>query len=182
MKNLVLFALIVLISLPVAATAGDAERRQLAEEFLSLNKVKEQVDTMYEKVEGIIVSQLEAIDIPDDREKNLLAMQKIARDLLFKGLSWDSLNEEYIKLYTDTFTEEELAGVIEFSKSPLGQKMAEKSPILMQKSMEIGRQHAQQVMPLVQQAIQEYMKENVKTTDTQAAPTEKQPAAGKTTN
>ncbi|WP_020675776.1 DUF2059 domain-containing protein [Geopsychrobacter electrodiphilus] len=180
MKKLVMFALIVLISLPVVARAGDTERRQLAEQFLTLNKVKEQVDMMYGKVEGIIVSQIEAIDIPENREKNLLEMQKIARNLLFKGLSWDSLKEEYTKLYTDTFTEKELQGLIEFSKSPLGQKMAEKSPILMQKSMEIGRQHAQQVMPKVQQAIQDYMKENVKTVKTPSETSEKKPAAGKT--
>ena len=162
MKKMILLALVLLISLPVAASAGDAERRQLAEEFLTVNKVKDQVDMVYAKVEGIIVSQIEVIDIPEEREKNQLAMQKIARDLLSEGLSWDALKEEYIQLYTESFTEEELQGIIDFSKSPLGQKMAEKSPILMQKSMEIGRQHAQQLMPQVQAAIQEYMKENIK--------------------
>jgi len=168
MKKMILLVLVLLLSLPLVATAGDAERRQLAEEFLSVNKVKEQVDMMYEKVEGIIVSQIEAIDIPEEREKNLLAMQKIARELLFQGLSWEGLKEEYIQLYTDSFSEDELRGIIEFSQSPLGQKMAEKSPILMQKSMEIGRQHAQQIMPQVQVAIQEYMKENIKQEKAQA--------------
>lgn len=162
MKKFFLLVAALLISLPLAASANDAERRQLAEQFLNVNKVKEQVDMMYEKVEGVIVSQLEAIDIPDEREKNLLAMQEIARDILFEGLSWAALKEEYIGLYSDSFSVEELQGILEFSKSHLGQKMASMSPILMQKSMEIGRQHAQQVMPLVQQAIQEYMKENVK--------------------
>lgn len=161
MKKMILVVLVLLLVLPVVAAAGDAERRQLAEQFLNVNKVKDQVEMMYQKVEGIITSQIEAIEIPDEREKNLLAMQKIARDLLFEGLSWEGLKEEYIQLYTDSFSEEELQGIIDFSKSPLGQKMAEMSPILMQRSMEIGRQHAQQVMPLVQQAIQEYMKENV---------------------
>ena len=125
MKKMILIALALLISFSVAASADDAERRQLAEQFLNVNKVKDQVDMMYEKVEGIIISQIEAIEIPEEREKNLLAMQKIARDLLFKGLSWDTLKEEYIQLYTESFTEEELQGIIEFSKSPLGQKMAE---------------------------------------------------------
>ncbi len=161
MRRAVLVVL-VLFCLPLAAAADDASRRQLAEQFLTVNKVKDQVDMMYEKVEGIVISQLEAADIPEEREKNIKAMQKIARDLLFDGLSWESLKEEYIQLYAETFTEEELQGIIEFSKSPLGEKMAEKSPILMQKSMEIGRQHAQQVMPQVQQAIQDYMKENIK--------------------
>ncbi|MCF6179500.1 MAG: DUF2059 domain-containing protein [Geopsychrobacter sp.] len=187
MKKLVLSVLILLVSLPVIANAGVAERRQLAEQFLNVNKVKDQVDTMYGKVEGIIVTQIEAIDIPEEREKNLLAMQQIARDLLFKGLSWDSLKEEYIQLYTETFTEEELQGIIDFSKSPLGKKMAEKSPILMQKSMEIGRQHAQQVMPQVQVAIQDYMKSNVKQaaetqTETTPAATEEGSAEKKSTD
>ncbi len=163
MKKMIVFALVLLFSLPLSATADDASRRQLAEQFLNINKVKDQVDLMYGKIEGIIFSQLEAIDIPDEREKNLQAMQKIALDLLFEGLSWDKLKDEYIQLYADTFTEEELQGIIDFSKSPLGQKMAEKSPILMQRSMEIGRQHAQQVMPQVQKAIQDYIKENIET-------------------
>ena len=95
MKKMILIVLALLISFPVVATAGDAERRQLAEQFLNVNKVKDQVDMMYEKVEGIIISQIEAIEIPEEREKNLLAMQKIARDLLFEGLSWDNLKEEF---------------------------------------------------------------------------------------
>jgi hypothetical protein len=173
------------MSLPVAALAGDAERRQLAEEFLTVNKVKEQVELMYTKVEEIVISQIKAIDIPEEREKNLLAMEMIARDLLFKGLSWDSLKEEYLQLYTETFSEEELRGIIEFSKSPLGQKMAEKTPVLMQKSMEIGRQHAQQVMPQVQQSLQDYLKANVKQAadaQTQAAPDAETSNAGKPVN
>ena len=179
MKKIILLVAALLISLPLAASADDAERRQLAEQFLNVNKVKEQVDMMYEKVEGVIVSQLEAIEIPEEREKNLLAMQRIARDLLFEGLSWDALKEEYIGLYTESFSVEELKGILEFSKSPLGQKMAEMSPILMQKSMEIGRQHAQQVMPLVQQAIQEYMKENVKLEHAQPEAETEAPKANK---
>lgn len=159
MKKIVV--VLALLILPLSAFADDARRRELAEQFLTVNMVKEQVELMYEKVEGIIISQLEAAEIPEEREKNLKAMQKIASDLLYAGLSWDSLKEEYIALYAETFTEEELEGIIAFSKSPLGKKMAEKSPLLMQKSMEIGRQHAQQVMPEVQQAIQDYMKENI---------------------
>lgn len=152
-----------LIFFPILSLASESQdARQLAEEFLQVNKVKEQVDLMYEKVEGIILSQIEAIEISEDREKNLQALQKISRDILFEGLSWDNLKEEYIQLYTETFTAEELAGIVEFSRSPLGQKMAEKSPILMQKSMEIGRTHASAVMPKIQESIQAYMKENVK--------------------
>ncbi len=168
MRRAVLVVL-VLFCLPFAAAADDASRRQLAEQFLTVNKVKEQVELMYQKVEEIIVSQLEAADIPAEREKNIKAMQKISRDILYAGLSWESLKEEYVGLYAETFTEEELEGIIEFSKSPLGIKMAEKSPILMHRSMEIGRQHAQQVMPEVQKAIQDYMKENFPATEEEKA-------------
>lgn len=162
MKKMILVAMVTLLIFPLTASADEARKLELAEQFLNVNKVKDQVDLMYEKIEQVVVTQLEAIEISEDREKNLQAMQKIAIDMLFDGLSWDSLKQEYINLYAETFTEEELQGIIDFSKSPLGQKMAEKSPILMQKSMEIGRQHAQNVMPMVQKAIQDYMKENVK--------------------
>lgn len=163
MSKSLLVILAVLILTPTLCFAAETvNSRQLAEEFLLVNKVKEQVDVMYTKVEAIILSQIEAIDISEDREKNLLALQKISHDLLYTNLSWENLKEEYIQLYTETFTTEELAGIVEFSRSPLGQKMAEKSPVLMQRSMEIGRAHASAVMPKIQQSIQEYMKENVK--------------------
>jgi hypothetical protein len=162
MLKIVAGILCCLFIFPILASASETlNSRQLAEEFLQVNKVKEQVDLMYEKVEDIILSQIEAIEISEDREKNLQALQKISRDILFEGLSWENLKEEYIQLYTEAFTAEELAGIVEFSRSPLGQKMAEKSPILMQRSMEIGRAHASDVMPKIQQSIQEYMREHV---------------------
>ncbi len=64
MKKMATLALILLFVMPLTATADEANRRQLAEQFLNVNKVKEQVDMMYEKIEGIIFSQLDAVDIP----------------------------------------------------------------------------------------------------------------------
>lgn len=159
MKTLIgLLAICLLI--PSLACADPASRRQLAEELLLINNVKAQVEQMHIQIKQMLMSQLDTLELPDEDREKVEQMQQITSDILLEDLSWDSLKDEYIDLYAEMFSEDELKGIIEFTKSPLGLKLNEKTPILMQKSMLIGQEHAQAVMPKVQAAIQEFMGKN----------------------
>jgi hypothetical protein len=159
MKRLIGFLLICLI-IPSWACADDTVRRQLAEELLSLNNIRTQVDQMHIQINRIMMSQLDGLELPESAEVKLEEIQKLTTDILSEDLSWDKLKDEYIDLYAATFDEEELKGIIEFTRSPLGQKLNEKTPVLMKKSMAIGQKHAEAVMPKIQAAIQEFMAKN----------------------
>jgi hypothetical protein len=76
-------------------------------------------------------------------------------DMMAQELSWDKMKEDYITLYADTFTEEELKGVIAFYKSPAGQAFLKKQPELMKRSMEMSQKLMLQVMPKIHAMIKE---------------------------
>jgi uncharacterized protein len=53
-------------------------------------------------------------------------------DVINDTLSWDALLPIYQRTYRDSFSEEELAGVIAFYKSPAGQAVVKKMPLVLQ--------------------------------------------------
>ena len=73
-------------------------------------------------------------------------------DTISREFSWDKMKEDYITLYADTFTEEELKGIIAFYKSPAGQAFIQKQPELMKRSMELSQKLMLKFMPAIQGA------------------------------
>jgi uncharacterized protein len=73
-----------------------------------------------------------------------------------KYLSWGSMKEDFIKLYQQSFSEQELREIIAFYKTPTGQKSVLQMPILLQRGAEIGsarvREHLPELMEMMQAA------------------------------
>lgn len=70
-------------------------------------------------------------------------------------LSWDNLKPIYVQVYTETFTQEEIDGLVAFYQSPAGQAYVAKVPTVMQKTMVIMQQRIGPVMARMQQSIRE---------------------------
>ena len=62
---------------------------------------------------------------------------------LKKYMTWDAMVPELTKLYTSTFTDDELKQMAAFYGSPAGKKSLEKLPELMQRTAMIGAGLAQ---------------------------------------
>lgn len=131
----------------------DATRRALAEELLDRANVKESMEKSFAMVRQAIPAQLEQMRQATGQANlstNVVRETEQVMDVLTKELSWDNLKESYITLYAETFTQEELEGIIAFYKSPAGQAYVKKQPQLMQRSMELSQKLMQQVMPRIQ--------------------------------
>ena len=50
-------------------------------------------------------------------------------------MSWATLKPLYVQLYQDSFTQEEVDGLVAFYRSPAGEALVTKMPIVMQKTM-----------------------------------------------
>ena len=83
---------------------------------------------------------------------------KIAQELK-KEMSWDKLKGQYIKLYSDIFTQEEIDAQLAFYDSPAGRSIIEKIPVLTQKSMALGQQTMAPMMQRLQQLVAESLEE-----------------------
>lgn len=160
MKLTICILIALLLSFSQVSYAASEKSYQHAEELSVINNVKSQLDGMYEQMRQMLVSQIESAEISGSDEEHAKNIQRSTTDILFENLSWENIKDDYIELYVNTFTEEELEGIVSFSKSPLGKKLAEKTPVLMQKSMMIGQQKAQTLMPKVQAEIKKYVENN----------------------
>lgn len=58
----------------------------------------------------------------------------------FSKTSLDDLVNMFTPIYQKHFTEADLQKLIEFYQTPVGKKMAEKTPLIMQESMQVGQE------------------------------------------
>lgn len=79
--------------------------------------------------------------------------------ILRDELSWSQMLPMYVKLYQETFTQEEIDGLIAFYKTPVGMSYSDKLPALTQKTMSTMNERMAPLMKRTQAMIKETMEE-----------------------
>lgn len=100
--------------------------------------------------------------------KELTAQQQLVNEFQDKAMklvtdtfSWSALEPVYVKLYNDSFSEEEIDGILAFYNSPAGQAMVAKTPQIMTAGSQVAQQKMVEMQPKMQALMQEF-KEKVK--------------------
>ncbi len=134
-----------------AANADETSHRKAAEEVLKLMKTDQMVKPLFAQMRSMMEQQFNIMGVPDkDRPKLKKYTDKLLK-VLEDQLGWENIKNDYIAIYTDTFTEGELRTISAFYKTPAGQTYIEKLPMLMKKSGEI----TQKIMPELTRKMQE---------------------------
>jgi hypothetical protein len=121
-----------------------------AEEML----VSSGANLQFDKNITAIITQYSAQIPADKRDKFVTVMNTFLK----KYISWDVLKPDLTMMYAREFTEAELKQLTAFYKTPLGMKLNEKQPLLMQTGMNIGQQAVAAHQGELQQMIAEVMK------------------------
>jgi uncharacterized protein len=74
-------------------------------------------------------------------------------------LSWSQMLPLYVKLYQETFTQEEIDSLIAFYKTPVGISYTDKLPVLTQKTMSAIQERLAPLMKRTQALTKETMEE-----------------------
>lgn len=86
--------------------------------------------------------------------------EDIMRDFMNKALNWSELRDDYIRMYAEVYTEDELRQLRAFYQTPLGKRLLATLPEVAAKSSEISNRRMQQHLPEMQQRIMERMMKN----------------------
>lgn len=70
-------------------------------------------------------------------------------------LNWDKLEPQYVQLYTESFDQSEIDGLIAFYEGPAGRAFIDKMPTVLQKSAAITRSQMQAVLPQITAIMQQ---------------------------
>jgi len=139
--------------------------------LFTIMKVQSTTDGMYAQLGGYMRKMMEeALDAkamsPADREKALaFADAYVARTmpLIREEFGWAKMRERYVRIYRESFSQEEVNGLIAFYSSPAGQAFVDKMPLVMQKSMNEMSQMMGTLAPRLAKLAQESAAEFKKT-------------------
>lgn len=148
--NIAVVAALALLCGPLAVAQDfSADHLQAAEELLVLTDTEA---TMEAAMDEMLRVQL-------DQNPGLAPFEGVMRDFFDEHLSWESVKDELIVLYADTFTEDELREIAAFYRTPVGQKAIATLPRLMAQGMQIGQRSVQENLPELERRVQARMKE-----------------------
>lgn len=138
-----------------ALLADEASKNAKIDELMKLTNGEKLVNQMFDQIKSVELAQISKMEAsPQDRERVQQAQQRILQ-LLQESLSWEKMKPMLMKVYAETFTEEEVDGILNFYRSPAGQAMLQKMPALVQRSMAMGQQMVADITPQVQKIIEE---------------------------
>ena len=158
-QKFVFICCFVLICAP--AYSGESEHRALAEELIKITDSDTVMDKM--KVQMTMVfEQIKAqLNLADEDRTKLEKYTARFEAIMDEDMAWDKVKEQYIDLYTKTFSEADLKGLVDFHKSDLGRKLSANMPELMQQSMLVSQAQMQIVIPKLEGLTEEMHKEFV---------------------
>lgn len=146
--------LFALLSVPLLAQSTPADKRARLERLLQLMNMELVKEQMTDQVFRSLLSSMPSNVSPAARPKVEEAKRKVL-DLIKRRFSWQIMKPQYIKLYEETFTDEEIDGMIAFYSTPAGQSCLKKIPVVMQRSMVIGRDAMTEISPEIQRIFKE---------------------------
>jgi hypothetical protein len=120
---------ILLLAVPIRAQAPAPSRAEaLALELLEVSGVRQTLATTMESF----------IDTQIGTNPAIAPFRETMLDWAAKAMRWEEIGPKMAALYVEVFSEEELAALVEFQRTPLAAKMREKQPELTRRGMEIG--------------------------------------------
>jgi hypothetical protein len=144
----------ILAALGVPAFGQTSPKEAKIEKLMSSMNIDKQVNTVFTQMRSMISSQWPATATGEQKARSKELQDKIF-DLMQSRMSWENMRPQYVKLYSDTFTDEEIEGLAAFYESPAGKAMLEKMPVLMAKSMSMAQDLMKEIMPQIQQMMKD---------------------------
>ena len=156
---LVAAALAFSITSTQAAPPSDASINQL----LELSKAGALMDSVWAQMDGFMKTSMQQVTkgkpLSADEQAIMNKQQTKMIAIMKDELSWAKIKDGFVQVYRETFTQEEVDGIIAFYTSPAGQAFGDKQPALMKNTMTLMQQRMGPIMQKIQQMSAETAKE-----------------------
>lgn len=133
---------ILLMLIMFCTTAYGADTKPSDESIKELLRVTESrnlVDSMMGQMDNLFKSSmqqaLQGKTITQKEQKLADDMQKKMIVIFKEEMNWEMLEPLFMQIYRDSFTQQEVDGMLAFYKSPSGQSVIRKMPLVMQNTM-----------------------------------------------
>lgn len=146
---------------PLTLRADDASKIAKVHEFFKIAKMDQAanvaMNTTITRVTTRITQQMRSVSVTTASQQRVDELNKKLKKLIVNDLSWDSLEPEYTKLYADAYTEQQLDDLIAFYRTPTGQAVAEKTPIIAGRIADVSQERLAALLPQIQQIVRDFV-------------------------
>ncbi|MEK1942013.1 MAG: DUF2059 domain-containing protein [Pseudomonas sp.] len=139
--------------------ADAASHAASAETFLKLAHADKLTAPIYAQVDQLFDQRFTQAQAPESKKALLQTYQAKAKASLDKAVAWDKLKPDMVKLYTTSFSEQELKDLIAFYQSPLGKKVQETMPRVTAQSAQMAQAKLEAAVPEVNKLLADMTKE-----------------------
>lgn len=157
--------LVALLFLPTVLLAQTESHVEAARELLLLTKAKEATEKAFDQIYPLANSMTEHYPVPEDHRQLMTEDMQANLEFMKQELNWTVLEPRLVRVYVDVYTEDELRGLNDFYRSPLGRKFIEKTPEIMEASTQMTLEMLQEFIPKLK-AMQEERRQERKQQDT----------------
>jgi uncharacterized protein len=143
-----------------AANAAYAADDKLASEesvrkLLEVTESRKMLENVWQHVEASMDMTMRQLlgdqKLTAAQQKQMEEVRTKVVAIMREELSWEFLESMMMEVYTKTFTQDEVDGMLAFYASPAGRSVITKMPIAMQHSMEVMQQRMTTMIPKLQQ-------------------------------
>ena len=153
MKPLLVFAFALLV-LVADASAQELTKQAKIERLLDAMNADATINQLFDQIKAMTAAQMPPGATPEQTAKAREVQDKIL-DLVKSRISWEKMRPSYIKLYSETFSDEEVSGILAFYQSPPGRAMLAKMPALLTKLIEVAQAQMAELQPDIQRILRE---------------------------
>jgi len=140
---------------PARVEAADGRTKQ-ALELMQVIHFDKTIDAIQGQLRSTMENQLEPLAKCDAAQPIVHEFGTKLTQATFDTLQSDEFKVDIAAIYAEVFSEDELHQIIDFYHSPLGAKLLDRMPQLMQKSMQVTQERMKLLMPDIQKMGQSY--------------------------
>jgi uncharacterized protein len=141
--------------------ADDVSEAAKIHELLKLTKVERTLVQVQEQnldqMKSSVFQQMFPVKLTPDQKAQVDSLADKVAALMAKALSWNDLEPEYTKIYAKTFTEQQIDDLLAFYRTPTGQVIVDKMPVLLKESTVVVQQRVAAINPELQSLLKDFM-------------------------
>ncbi|HEY2040033.1 MAG TPA: DUF2059 domain-containing protein [Edaphobacter sp.] len=159
MKQL-FFLLLLTLPLSSIAHADETSKRAKIEELIQLTKLDQLLSQtssqMTTRMKQSAAQQNARHAFTPEQQKAVDSYIAQIQTITQGAVSWDKIKPMVVQVYSETYTDQELDGILAFYHSPAGQALIAKSPQLMNRTMQLVNTQINEVQPQIQKANEDF--------------------------
>jgi hypothetical protein len=156
-------ALFCAVGLCTTFAADNPPSEASIKQLLEVGQAHKLVDTMTAQMEGymqqIMQQATQGERVTPEIQKQIDSFEAEITSALKEVLDWNKLEPMYVRVYQKSFTQGEVDGLIAFYKTPTGQALLTKMPLVMQNTLNEMQQMMQPMMQRMQRMQQDVLAE-----------------------